>query len=121
MKLTMIYLAFTLLLAACGQQSSSDNPDGSFNKSGGEGHMSVVLVIPDPTLMGATRRINYNNKSYLIGSSTSVAIVNQINNFSQGSHNVYVKGSFTQESGLFPNPTATFNVINITSFTQSQI
>lgn len=121
MKLTIIYLTFTLFLAACGQQSSS-TPESNVSKSGYEnGQIQVVLIIPDPTLLGAATRVSYNNNSYLIGSGTTQQVRSKIATYAQGSYTLNVNATFAEESGLFPNPTATFDVINMTSITQNSM
>lgn len=113
MKLILIYLTLTLSLIACGKNTISE--DGGDVEIQDKNFMSVVYSVPDPTLLGATKNIRYNNQSYLIGSQTPTNVQTYLNNFQPGEYNLKIQGTFNQESGRFPNPSATFDVINVSN------
>lgn len=113
MKLTMMSLVFILFLAACGQKATDQ--ESNVGISGKGNYMQVQLSVPQQGLMGGTTTIQYNSKSYMIGTQTPQNLRNRLFNYSSGDHNISIQGNFGQESGIFPNPTTTFDVIHVTS------
>jgi hypothetical protein len=111
-----IYMLF-MLLFGCGQQTaelvSSDQQNVTIQNE--QDVYSVSFIVPNPMMLGGAKRIEYNNKSYLIGSQTPNSIQNILYAYPEGTHLLNLQGVFDRESGNFPNPTAEFDVMHVQS------
>lgn len=116
MKVLGIYFTLILSLVACGEQKATTSATTGVDSNviAQESYMLVNYTVPDPMAFGGVATISYNGKSYLIGQQTSQDILTVLQNYSQGEYQLKVQGTFAQETGRFPNPTVTFDVINIT-------
>ncbi len=113
MKFFLCLIVSLLLTAGCGNDNLRQRTNTN-NIQEEAPIYSAVLFQPNPNTLGGTLKITINSKEYLIGSKTPQNIQNQLYNYSPGNHNLQLKGNFEQESGHFPNPSATFDVIQIT-------
>ena len=121
---TFLFIFIFLLFISCQENSSqsvSSNDEPSqdpaierqiFELSIDE-FSPAVISIPDPNMLGAAKRITFNNKSYLIGHQTNAEVVAIIMDLSMGEYQIEIKGRIDEESGHFPNPTVSFPVIQI--------
>ena len=111
-----IYMLFFLLFG-CGQQEaelvSSDQQNITIQNE--QEVYSVTFIVPSPMMLGGAKRIEYNNKSYLIGSQTPNSIQNTLYALPEGTHSLNLQGVFDRESGNFPNPTAELDVMHVQS------
>ena len=78
--------------------------------------MNATITTPTAGSMGGAVRITYNGKSYLIGNKTREDISNYLYSApAGGTYPIVIKGTFSRETGYFPNPTATFDIITVTA------
>lgn len=109
----LYYLLVFFTLAGCGdltRVTTGSNNTLNLNTS----WITVRLSTPATNSFGGTNVIDYNAKQYLVGSQTAQTIQNYIEQLPAGSLvTKEIIGQFSQETGRFPNPTATFDVIHI--------
>lgn len=118
MKILMrLILLLLFLFAGCGKNINAPANTAAITTATSPvtSWMLVNISVPAPGVVGSTTTINYQGHTYLMGANTPTNIQNLIYAIPQGtSVQKNIIGTFSRETGHFPNPTATFDVITIT-------
>ena len=113
MNQRFVFLLLLLLpILGCGKETVQQGASSS--SSSMSSFLRVQISVPAAGSYGGAIRIDYNGKSFLVGSKTNQNIKDYIFNLPQGQTFLFqIKGVFDKEKGNFPNPTAEFDVVHI--------
>jgi hypothetical protein len=101
-------------LSACGEDAVVRSRSSYYGNQLSTPWLMAQFRIPAQGVSGSAITVELSGKSYLVGSQTPTNIKHFIQSLPAGTVQQFeITGQTARESGHFPNPSATFDVIHI--------